>query len=84
MPRRAVERTPVDGENNRVQLAVLTKIANLLALLVTKDDKQEDRIVKLNAAGYTPSEIANLIGTTPNTVSVTLSTSKTRAKSRTK
>jgi predicted transcriptional regulator len=82
--RRAVERTPVDGENNRVQLAVLTKIANLLALLVTKDDKQEDRIVKLNAAGYTPSEIANLIGTTPNTVRVTLSTSKTRAKSRTK
>jgi hypothetical protein len=84
VPRRAVERTPVDGENNRVQLAVLTKIANLLALLVTKDDKQEDRIVKLNAAGYTPSEIANLIRTTPNTVSVTLSTSKTRAKSRTK
>jgi len=83
VPRKTAEAAPVDGDT-KLQLATLTKIANLLALLVTKDDKQEDRIVKLNAAGYTPSEIANLIGTTPNTVRVTLSTSKAKVKKRTK
>ena len=84
MRRKNGEGTTTEGDGIRLQIAVLTKIANLLALLVTQDDKQEDRIVKLSAAGYTPAEIANLIGTTSNTVSVTLSLSKARVKKRPK
>ena len=47
-------------------------IANLLALLAVKEESQDSNIGILNAAGFTPSEIARLIRTTPNTVSVTL------------
>jgi len=53
-------------------LSELRKISRLLTLLVTRDLSQRDKIALLSTAGLQPKEIADLIGTTPNTVSVTL------------
>jgi DNA-binding CsgD family transcriptional regulator len=50
----------------------LRKIVRLMTLLVTKDLNQKDKIALLSTTGLQPKEIADLIGTTPNTVSVTL------------
>lgn len=52
---------------------VSNRIANLIALQLVTGKPQPEQISLLSAAGYVPSEIARLIGTTPNTVSVTLS-----------
>lgn len=50
----------------------LRKISRLLTLLVTTDMSQKQKIEVLSSAGLQPKEIAELIGTTPNTVSVRL------------
>ena len=55
-------------------IAELRKITRLLTLLVTKDKTQREQVVLLDSVGLPPREIAELIGTTANTVSVTLST----------
>lgn len=66
----------------------LRTIKALLALNLTKDlEKNVQKMMLLNQAGMSASEIAILIGTTPNTVSVALSqararSAKTKAKSR--
>jgi DNA-directed RNA polymerase specialized sigma24 family protein len=53
----------------------------LLALNLVKDLKvQKDKIITLSSFGFGPSEIAKLLGTTPNTVSVALSDLKKKAK----
>ena len=52
----------------------LDRIVRLLTVLVTKDlDQQKDKVALLSSAGFQPKEIADLIDTTPHTVSVTLS-----------
>lgn len=53
-------------------LSELRKIGRLLTLLVTKDLGQKEKIELLSSAGLQPKEIAELIGTTANTVSVRL------------
>lgn len=50
-----------------------SKLTNLLALLLVQERKQPEQIALLNRAGFRPSEIAALLGTTRNTVSVKLS-----------
>lgn len=56
-------------------------MVRLLALDIVKDLKvQKEKIVTLSSFGFGPSEIAKLLGTTPNTVSVALSDVKKRAK----
>lgn len=56
-------------------------IVRLLALDLVKDFKvQKDKIIALSSFGFGPSEIAKLLGTTPNTVSVALSEIKKKAK----
>jgi len=60
----------------------LERIARLLAVLAIKGDNQSNQISVLNAAGYIPEEIAQLVGTTPNTVSVTLSRLKSGKKKK--
>lgn len=58
----------------------LEDIARLLAVLVRRTgDSQAEVIRELSAVGIAPRRIASLLGTTPNTVSVTLSKSR-RAK----
>ena len=54
------------------------RIANLLALLLVTGKPQPEQISLLSAAGYAPAEIARLVGTTANTVSVTLSQRRKR------
>jgi len=54
------------------------RIANLLALLLVTGKPQPEQISLLSAAGYGSSEIARLVGTTRNTVSVTLSQRRKR------
>lgn len=66
----------------------LKKITRLLTVLVTKDMTQREQIQLLSSVGLAPREIAELIGTTANTVSVTLSVirreaGKKRAQSKT-
>ena len=46
----------------------------LVAIALLADKKQQDQITLLSQAGLQPKEIAELLGTTPNTVRVTLST----------
>lgn len=55
-------------------------IVRLLALNIVKDLKvQKDKIMTLSSFGFGPSEIARLLGTTPNTVNVALSEVRKRA-----
>lgn len=58
----------------------LDKVIRLLAMSVTLDKKQNEQIKFLSNSGLKPKEIADLLGTTPNTVSVALA--HIRKKSR--
>jgi CRP-like cAMP-binding protein len=60
-----------------------SRLVNLLALLLTQERTQAEQIDLLNRAGFRPAEIASLLGTTSNTVSVALSVRK-HAKTRKK
>ena len=53
------------------------KTNKLLAILVLRGiDSKTEQILLLSDAGFKPSEIADIVGTTPNTVSVTITKSK--------
>lgn len=53
-----------------------SRLVNLLALLLVQERKQPEQISLLKRAGFRPIEIATLLGTTRNTVSVQLSIQK--------
>ncbi len=50
----------------------LEKLTRLLALLVVKGESQGEKIKMLAGAGFANTEIAQLLGITPNVVNVTL------------
>jgi len=50
----------------------LDRIFRLLAIVATKDLKQRERITLFNRVGLSPKEIAELLGTSSNTVRVEL------------
>lgn len=50
----------------------LDRVTRLLALLVVKGESQAEKIKTLSGAGFTNTEIAELLGTTANSVNVTL------------
>ena len=56
------------------------KLNKLLILLFTKDLSQKAKIEFLDNSGYSPKDIADLVGTTSNTVSVTLNKLKKKNK----
>lgn len=58
--------------NEEEILQELQHITKLLVLTATRDQIQRDRIVILSSVGFQPKEIASFLGTTPNTVRVTL------------
>lgn len=58
----------------------IRKMNKLLVLMVTKELLQNDKIETLSRVGFSPKEIAELIGATSNTVSVTLNKIKKRKK----
>lgn len=57
------------------------KTNKLLALLVLRElNSRTEQILVLSEAGFRPSEIASLVGTTANSVSVAIAKSKKRSK----
>lgn len=63
----------------------LDTIVRLLALHIASNDYSlKDRALLLQRAGMTPKEIASLCDTTPNTVSVALSTAKRDGRNKKK
>ena len=57
------------------------EIVRLLAILVRLQlDSQAEAIRELSKAGFGPSRIADLVGTTPGTAAVTLAKQKKAAK----
>ena len=61
-------------------LQELKKMNRLLAATSLRDLSNRDRIGLLSNVGFKPKEIADLIGTTSNTVSVELSKLKRRRR----
>ena len=53
-------------------LLELQKITRLLSLIATKGESQKQQITLLDSVGFPPKEIAELLGTTANTVMVLL------------
>lgn len=53
-------------------LAQLDQVRRILAVIATKGVKQREQIAILDQAGLAPKEIADLLGTSPNTVRVEL------------
>ncbi len=71
------------ANDDDVLLRIESKLGQMLrlsALQITGALKQGPAIQLLAAAGLERKAIAELLNTTPNTVSVTLSTSKAKAK----
>ena len=62
--------------------AKLEQMLRLAAMQVTANVKQTQAIQLLNSAGFDRKFIADLLGTTPNTVSVTLAKAKARQRPR--
>ena len=58
----------------------LDRLTNVLSLMLVKGLKQADAIQLLKRAGFAPKDIAALLGTTPNTVSVTILQAKKNSK----
>ena len=58
----------------------LDVLIRLMAIRMTADKSQSDQIILLNKANFQPKEIADLLGTTPNAVSVSLSKMRRRQK----
>lgn len=57
----------------------LDTVIKLLTLSSMKEETQIQKISLLSNAGFAPKEIADIIGTTPNTVRVALSKSKKKS-----
>jgi len=62
--------------------ARLDELARLLALLVARDRSLQDAIADLSGAGFGPSRIAELIGTTPGYAKIAAARAKKRATPR--
>lgn len=69
------------GEELKEITRRLDIIIKLIALNAVDDLKlQKDKIIRLSSFGLRPSEIAEILGTTSGTISVTLSEYKRRKK----
>jgi CRP-like cAMP-binding protein len=66
--------------NDNNVLSELQQIKKLLLVLCTKDQSQKEQIKILSNVGFQPKEIAELIGSTANTVNVTLNRLKKEGK----
>ena len=77
----AKERNVEDDQGRPEGLTAFeSKLINLLALQLVQERRQSDQISLLNRAGFQSAEIAALLGTTRNTVSVELSVRKRQMK----
>ncbi len=70
------------GEDRRPELSKEDEIARLLAIQLRLQLGSQTRIIaELSRAGFGPTRIAQLLGTTANTVNVTLQKAKKASKS---
>ena len=60
----------------------LDSLIRLLCIHIVRDLTQKEQVSLLARAGFQPKAIADLIGTTPNTVSVTLSDLRRQKESK--
>lgn len=72
MAARRASKSSQDGERSEPADGATTRLTNLIALLVVKGEPQPEQLRMLAAAGYGNSEIAGLLGLTPNAVNVAL------------
>ncbi|MCC7293603.1 MAG: hypothetical protein IT449_16220 [Phycisphaerales bacterium] len=74
----------VEELNERVEgmTAFESRLVNLLGLLLVQERQQTEKISLLSRAGFRSAEIAFLLGTTPNTVSVELSKQRREKKAK--
>ena len=70
--KRRRKKEPSDKSLDNPQDVQLKRIANLLALLAIKGQQQKEQIITLDAVGYSRDEIAQMLVTTPPTISQTL------------
>jgi len=78
MPReRRVPKPPADPV-----VQGLDRVARLLALLVAEGKTQTEAILRMSHVGLPAADIADLLGTTANTVRVTVHQARKSAKSR--
>jgi DNA-directed RNA polymerase specialized sigma24 family protein len=70
----------MDNPKNEDLLKELRRITKLLVLIATKDQKQKDQIRLLDSMKFQPKEIAELLGTTSNTVNVALHSMRKKGK----
>jgi DNA-directed RNA polymerase specialized sigma24 family protein len=82
---KSISRHAAEGD----ELVALNKVARLLEILtrlnlqtMRGDRTQQDMVLMLDAVGCGPSEIADLLGTTANTVNVTLSNAKKKKRNK--
>jgi hypothetical protein len=87
MSKRKVSSPGAPSHEHNEEVFILRKISRLTEILVRLnlhsmrgDRNQGAMISMLNSVGCRPSEIADLVGTTANTVNVTLSKTKNKAK----
>jgi len=65
--------TPAPSTDQSVGLeAAFRRIANLLALALTKGESETGKVQTMTAAGYSITEVAQLLDKKPNTVSAIL------------
>ncbi len=84
MPKRSA-RKPAEASQPALGLEVaFNRIANLLALLLVRGESETQKALTLTAVGYSPAEIAQLLGKQANTVSVILYKAKREARARAK
>ena len=61
----------------------IEEVVRLLAIQLRRDvESQSQAIEELSRAGFGPSRIAELLGTTPNTVNVAISNAKKRKRQK--
>ena len=75
----SASRTTDSGEPSFQELR---RISKLLALIAVKGESQEEKVLTLTGAGFTASEVAQLLRTTANTVAVTVYQSKKKPKKK--
>lgn len=59
-----------------------SKLLKVIALHLVQERQQSDQIDLLSRAGFKPTEIADLLGTTANTVNVSRSTQRAAKKKK--
>lgn len=67
---------------NKEILEALQDTVRLLAVLVKRDKSQQELIQEMNEVGFAPKRIAEMLGTSSNSVSVALHIAKKKKKGR--